>query len=81
MATDLRRERLGLPQSASGRFDVPLRRTGLTPHWLGRIEKMVGFRNIAVHDYQRMLVPIAINNVITRHLDEFCNQRGRVEAR
>ena len=34
------------------------------------LKKMVGFRNIAVHDYQRMLVPIAIN-VITHHLDEF----------
>lgn len=31
---------------------------------------MVGFRNIAAHDYQRLLLPITVN-VITQHLDEF----------
>jgi uncharacterized protein YutE (UPF0331/DUF86 family) len=31
---------------------------------------MVAFRNIAVHDYQSLLLPILVN-VITQHLDEF----------
>jgi uncharacterized protein YutE (UPF0331/DUF86 family) len=30
----------------------------------------VAFRNIAVHDYQSLLLPILVN-VITEHLDEF----------
>jgi len=31
---------------------------------------MVGFRNIAVHDYQSLQMPITCN-IITQHLDEF----------
>lgn len=31
---------------------------------------MVAFRNIAVHDYQSLMLPILVN-VITEHLDEF----------
>jgi uncharacterized protein YutE (UPF0331/DUF86 family) len=31
---------------------------------------MVAFRNIAVHDYQHLLLPILVN-VITQHLNEF----------
>lgn len=66
----IRRERLGLPQSARDVFDLLA-----AAHWIeatlaDALKKMVGFRNIAVHDYQRLVVPIAIN-VITRHLDEF----------
>ncbi|MBI3713377.1 MAG: DUF86 domain-containing protein, partial [Burkholderiales bacterium] len=34
------------------------------------LKKMVGFRNIAVHDYQTLLLPITVS-VITQHLDEF----------
>jgi uncharacterized protein YutE (UPF0331/DUF86 family) len=33
-------------------------------------QKMVGFRNIAVHDYQALLLPIVVA-VITRHLVDF----------
>ena len=31
---------------------------------------MVAFRNIAVHDYQSLLLPILVN-VIAKHLGEF----------
>ncbi|MNU05822.1 hypothetical protein D3C72_2507710 [compost metagenome] len=34
------------------------------------LKRMVGFRNIAVHDYQSLQLPITVN-VITLHLDEF----------
>jgi uncharacterized protein YutE (UPF0331/DUF86 family) len=34
------------------------------------LKKMVAFRNIAVHDYQSLLLPIT-ENIITLHLDEF----------
>lgn len=66
----IRREKLGLPQSARDVFDV-LARAGLIEAPLAKaLQKMVGFRNIAVHDYQRLLLPIAVS-VITLHLDEF----------
>ena len=31
---------------------------------------MVGFRNIAVHDYQSLQLPIAVS-IITEHLQDF----------
>jgi uncharacterized protein YutE (UPF0331/DUF86 family) len=34
------------------------------------LKRMVAFRNIAVHDYQSLLLPILVN-VITQHLNEF----------
>lgn len=34
------------------------------------LQHMVAFRNIAVHDYQSLLLPI-VESVITQHLDEF----------
>ena len=34
------------------------------------MRKMVGFRNVAVHEYQALVLPIAVN-IITQHLDDF----------
>ena len=34
------------------------------------MQRMVGLRNIAVHDYQTLLIPITIA-VIRDHLDDF----------
>jgi uncharacterized protein YutE (UPF0331/DUF86 family) len=35
-----------------------------------KLKRMVGFRNIAVHDYQALQLPILIS-IIETHLDEF----------
>ncbi|RFO95197.1 toxin-antitoxin antitoxin component [Rhodoferax lacus] len=66
----IRRDKLGVPQSARDVFEL-LERAG----WIGKelaeaMQKMVGFRNIAVHDYQSLLLPITVG-IITQHLDEF----------
>lgn len=42
----------------------------IDPQFAEALKRMVAFRNIAVHDYQALLVPI-LENVITQHLDEF----------
>ena len=34
------------------------------------LQRMVGFRNIAVHDYQSLQLPITVA-IIEKHLDEF----------
>ena len=65
----IRRQRLGVPQGARDVFDL-LARGG----WIGKklaeqLKPMVGFRNIAVHDYQTLQLPITIA-IITRHLDD-----------
>lgn len=66
----LRRERLGVPQSARDVFAV-LAQVGWIDNALAdSLKRMVGFQNIAVHDYQSLQLPITVN-VITLHLDEF----------
>lgn len=66
----IRRERLGVPQSARDVFTL-LAQGG----WIGAeladvLRRMVGFRNIAVHDYQKLLLPITVS-IIRHHLDDF----------
>lgn len=66
----IRRDKLGVPQSARDVFSL-LAQAGLIEHSLADdLKRMVGFRNIAVHDYQVMQLPITVR-IITFHLDEF----------
>lgn len=43
---------------------------GRTPPLAEALQRMVGFRNIAVHQYQALQVPILIR-ILETHLDEF----------
>jgi uncharacterized protein YutE (UPF0331/DUF86 family) len=66
----IRRDKLGAPQSAREVFDLLAKAAWITPELAEAMKKMVGFRNIAVHDYQARLLPITVS-IITDHLDEF----------
>lgn len=65
----IRRERLGIPQSARDVFALLARAGWIDASLAEALQRMVGYRNIAVHDYQNQL-PITIV-VIERHLDDF----------
>jgi uncharacterized protein YutE (UPF0331/DUF86 family) len=66
----IRRDRLGVPQGARDVFEL-LRKAGrLSDDLALALKKMVGFRNLAVHDYQALQLPI-VEAVITHHLGEF----------
>ena len=66
----VRREGLGVPQSARDVFDLMARAGWIDASLAEALKRMVAFRNIAVHDYQSLILPILVN-VITGHLDEF----------
>jgi len=66
----IRRERLGLPQSARDVFEILSQAKWIEQALADSLKRMVGFRNIAVHDYQKLLLPITVK-VITEHLIEF----------
>jgi uncharacterized protein YutE (UPF0331/DUF86 family) len=66
----IRRDKLGIPQSARNVFDLLAQAGRIDAALAESLKKMVGFRNIAMHDYQRLLLPITVS-VITNHLDEF----------
>ena len=66
----IRKQKLGLPQSSRDVFTL-LASAGLLPESLSfDMKKMVGFRNIAVHEYQALQLPITIA-IIRTHLDDF----------
>ncbi|HIJ84539.1 MAG: protein of unknown function DUF86 [Magnetococcales bacterium] len=65
----IRRERLGVPQSARDVFDLLARGGWITMAMAAKLKPIVGFRNIAVHDYQTLQLPITIA-IITTHLDD-----------
>jgi uncharacterized protein YutE (UPF0331/DUF86 family) len=66
----IRRECLGVPQSARDVFNLLAKGGWMDVELAEALKRMVGFRNIAVHEYQALQLPITVN-VITRHLDEF----------
>jgi len=66
----IRRERLGLPQSARDVFTLLARAGWIDEQLAGALQRMVGFRNIAVHEYQQLHLPIVIS-IIEHNLDEF----------
>lgn len=66
----IRRERLGIPQSARDVFALLARAGWIDAPLAEALQRMVGYRNIAVHDYQTLQLPITIA-VIERHLGDF----------
>ena len=73
----IRRERLGVPQSARDVFNLLAQGDWLDVELAEALKRMVGFRNIAVHDYQTLQLPITVK-VITHHLDEFLRYSERI---
>lgn len=65
----IRRDRLGVPQSARDVFSLLQQAGKITPAQTETLKNMAGFRNIAVHEYQKVQIPIVIS-IIERHLDE-----------
>jgi len=66
----IRREKLGIPQSARDVFALLAQGGWISAALAESLKHMVGFRNIAVHDYQAMQLPITVR-IIESHLDEF----------
>ena len=65
---------LGLPSTLADAFTLLERGAGLDSELATRMRSMVGFRNIAVHEYQA-LDPAILKAILTGHLDDlraFC---------
>ena len=66
----VRRHRLGIPQSSRDVFRLLGKADLITPELASGLQRIVGFRNIAVHDYTTMEIPILVQ-VIEKHLNDF----------
>lgn len=66
----IRRERLGVTQSARDTFTLLQQAGWINESVAAQMKRMVGFRNVAVHDYQALQLPIT-TNILTQHLNDF----------
>lgn len=59
----------GIPNSSREAFELLAEHGVIEPELAGKLKAMVGFRNIAVHDYQKMNLDI-LQKIITQHLTD-----------
>ncbi|KAA0439455.1 MAG: DUF86 domain-containing protein [Candidatus Thioglobus sp.] len=66
----VRVNKLGLPQNSREVFILLNERNIITEQTSVNMQKMVGFRNIAVHNYQQINLKI-VANIVENKLDDF----------
>jgi len=59
----------GIPQSSREAFDILRQENYLAASLTESLKSMVGFRNIAVHNYQSLNLKI-VRQIIEQHLDD-----------
>ncbi|WP_080875473.1 type VII toxin-antitoxin system HepT family RNase toxin [Oceanobacillus timonensis] len=64
------KEKLGLPQTSRDAFDILQAHHIISQPIASQLKAMVGFRNIAVHDYQALNLDI-MEAIIVNHVDDF----------
>lgn len=66
----VRVRRLGVPQETREAFDLLEKAGVIDPGLSDRLKKMVGFRNVAIHEYQKLNLDI-VTSIVTERLDDF----------
>lgn len=67
--TLIRQKRLGVPSESRDSFAILQRESVIEPGLAAKLKRMVGFRNIAVHQY-RELDPDIVLSVVEHDLDD-----------
>jgi len=62
--------KLGIPQNSRDAFELLNRHQLIDDELSAALKSMVGFRNVAVHDYRAISVGI-LQSIINKHLDDF----------
>ena len=66
----IRQDRLGIAQQSRDIFTILAQARRIDASLAERLIRMTGFRNIAVHQYQELQLPILVA-IIEQHLDDF----------
>lgn len=66
----VRIKKLGLSQERREAFTFLENAGYLDPDLAHRMRAMVGFRNVAVHDYQKLSLDV-VRSIVEKHLDNF----------
>jgi uncharacterized protein YutE (UPF0331/DUF86 family) len=72
-------EGYGVPDSTAAVFTLLEQRGVIDANLAGRLRRMVGFRNIAVHEY-RAVDPAIVETIVEKHLDDLRLLGARVVA-
>ncbi|MFM7035251.1 MAG: type VII toxin-antitoxin system HepT family RNase toxin [Planctomycetia bacterium] len=67
---EVSRRGLGVPTDSADAFTILERESVLSPTVAERMRRMVGFRNVAVHEY-RSLDPAIVRSVVEHRLGDF----------
>ncbi|QOS89026.1 type VII toxin-antitoxin system HepT family RNase toxin [Peribacillus sp. JNUCC41] len=70
-------QKLGLPQTSRDAFDMLHGALIIDENTVKRLKAMVGFRNIAVHDYQTVNLEI-LQQIVTNHLEDFTDYTKQI---
>ena len=65
-------KRLGIPQNSRDGFELLFQNHMISEGLASRLKAMVGFRNIAIHDYQAISLKI-LQKILDSHLADFQN--------
>ena len=66
----VRKKKLGIPQESRDAFDLLFKAGVISESLSLKLQSMVGFRNIAVHDYQSLNLEV-VQSIIEKHLNDF----------
>ena len=69
----------GVPQKSRDAFELLYENEIITKETAANLKAMVGFRNIAVHDYQTININI-LNEIINNHLTDFTSYTKQILA-
>lgn len=69
-AHEVREKKLGIPQSSRDFFDLLAQNKKITVISAQKMKAMVGFRNIAIHAYQKINLDI-LERILQEHLEDF----------
>jgi uncharacterized protein YutE (UPF0331/DUF86 family) len=70
-------QKLGLPQTSRDAFDMLHGALIIDENTVKRLKAMVGFRNIAVHDYQTVNLDI-LQQIVANHLEDFTDYTKQI---
>lgn len=68
----VRIKNLGIPQGSRDVFTILEKAEMISSELCNRLQHMIGFRNVAVHDYQKVNLEI-VRSIITTNLVDFKN--------
>lgn len=67
---EVKKRKLGIPQNSRDGFDLLCEAGIINSDLSERLKRMIGFRNMAVHDYSALNLDI-VESIVREHLNDF----------